>query len=56
MAKILDNSATRNVQLRQEHDWLKTEINELPSIYEAKKQKDYKITSKLCITYNKLLK
>lgn len=43
MAKILDKSASaiqqRIIKLRQKHDWLRTEHDDLPSIYQQKKEK-----------------
>ena len=43
MARILDklvpSTAQRMVKLRQKQDWLKTELNELAGVYEAKKQR-----------------
>lgn len=43
MAKILDKPASaiqqRIIKLRQKHDWLRTEHDDLPSIYQQKKEK-----------------
>jgi branched-chain amino acid transport system ATP-binding protein len=42
MARILDklvpSTAQRTIKLRQKYDWIKTELNEMPGLYESKKQ------------------
>ena len=56
MARIVDklvpSTAQRMVKLRQKQDWLKTELNELAGVYEAKKQR---ILDRIIVKSNKKL-
>ena len=56
MAKILDklipSTAQKTIKLRQNYDWLKIEIDEIDSVYEAKKQR---VLDKCIVKSNKKL-